>query len=227
MDDPHVTSPTPRVQPQTTARQQPLARASWLPWLLFLAALAALAWVAWKAYGPDRNVDPSGVSAVALQKQNRLQVLKASFSTVTVRQDCRFFCTIKSTQIAVIPAVVNYYVDLATVGRDRVTWSEENKNLTVQVPAVRVEQPNLLVDKARFFREGIWITNAAQEALVRKNVSAARAEAIKSATSAGYLDIARNAARDAIRQNLAIPLQVAGFGDVTVNVRFDGEPATR
>jgi hypothetical protein len=26
-----------------------------------------------------------------------------------------------------------------------------------------------------------------------------------------------------VRQNLAIPLQVAGFGEVTVAVRFDGE----
>ena len=33
------------------------------------------------------------------------------------------------------------------------------------------------------------------------------------------------AARDAIRQNLAIPLSVAGFGNVTVNVRFEGEAA--
>ncbi|HAV80890.1 MAG TPA: DUF4230 domain-containing protein, partial [Erythrobacter sp.] len=29
---------------------------------------------------------------------------------------------------------------------------------------------------------------------------------------------------DAVRQNLTIPLQMAGYGDVTVNVRFDGEP---
>ena len=37
------------------------------------------------------------------------------------------------------------------------------------------------------------------------------------------MGLARAAAKDAIRQNLAIPLEVAGFGEVTVNVRFDGE----
>jgi hypothetical protein len=37
------------------------------------------------------------------------------------------------------------------------------------------------------------------------------------------MGLARSAAKDAIRQNLAIPLEVAGFGEVTVNVRFDGE----
>lgn len=36
--------------------------------------------------------------------------------------------------------------------------------------------------------------------------------------------LARPAARDAMRQNLAIPLSVAGHGSVTVTVRFDGEP---
>ena len=37
------------------------------------------------------------------------------------------------------------------------------------------------------------------------------------------MTLARTAAKDAIRQNLAIPMQVAGFGDVIVRVRFDGE----
>ncbi len=39
------------------------------------------------------------------------------------------------------------------------------------------------------------------------------------------MGLARAAAKDAVRQNLAIPLQVAGFRDATVTVRFDGEPS--
>jgi hypothetical protein len=37
------------------------------------------------------------------------------------------------------------------------------------------------------------------------------------------MGLARNAAKDAVRQNLAIPMQVAGFGGVTVTVTIDGE----
>ena len=37
------------------------------------------------------------------------------------------------------------------------------------------------------------------------------------------MDLARAAAKDAIRQNLTIPLQVAGYRDATVTVHFDGE----
>ncbi|RYY33937.1 MAG: DUF4230 domain-containing protein, partial [Sphingomonadales bacterium] len=35
--------------------------------------------------------------------------------------------------------------------------------------------------------------------------------------------LARQAAKDAVRQNLAIPLQLAGFDRAKVTVRFDGE----
>ena len=45
----------------------------------------------------------------------------------------------------------------------------------------------------------------------------------KAAANPVLMGIARGAAKDAIRQNLAIPLQVAGYGEVTVRVRFDGE----
>jgi hypothetical protein len=41
------------------------------------------------------------------------------------------------------------------------------------------------------------------------------------------MDLARSAAREAIAQNLAIPLQVAGYGDVKVDVRYDGEPGPK
>ena len=51
----------------------------------------------------------------------------------------------------------------------------------------------------------------------------AEQQAMKAAANPVLMGIARGAARDAIRQNLAIPLQVAGYGEVTVRVRFDGE----
>lgn len=39
------------------------------------------------------------------------------------------------------------------------------------------------------------------------------------------IGLARAAAKDAVRQNLTIPLQVAGFGAVSVTLRFDGDAA--
>ena len=76
-------------------------------------------------------------------------------------------------------------------------------------------------------REGAWITRAAQEKLTRENTQGAEQQAAQGAANPALMTLARGAAKDAIRQNLAIPLQVAGFGDVTVAVRFDGEPVPK
>ena len=72
-------------------------------------------------------------------------------------------------------------------------------------------------------REGLWITRNAQDQLTRDNTALAERQAVEQAANPVLLNLARGAAKDAIRQNLAIPLEVAGFGNVTVNVRFDGE----
>jgi capsule polysaccharide export protein KpsE/RkpR len=72
-------------------------------------------------------------------------------------------------------------------------------------------------------REGLLFTRGAQDELTRNNTRLAEQQAQQQAANPVLMGLARSAAKDAIRQNLAIPLEVAGFGEVTVNVRFDGE----
>ena len=72
-------------------------------------------------------------------------------------------------------------------------------------------------------REGVWISRNTQDKLTRENTQIAARQASVEAANPVLLGLAREAARDAIRQNLEIPLSVAGQGDVTVVVRFDGE----
>ncbi len=67
------------------------------------------------------------------------------------------------------------------------------------------------------------ITRDAQEQLNRNNTRLAEQQAAKQAANPVLMNLARTAAKDAVRQNLTIPLQVAGYGNVTVEVRFDGE----
>jgi hypothetical protein len=97
--------------------------------------------------------------------------------------------------------------------------------MDVQLPALIVGRPNLDEARAQYLREGIWITNKAQDRLTRNNTRLAEQQAVQQAANPVLLDLARTAAREAIGQNLAIPLQVAGYGDVKVDVRFDGETA--
>jgi hypothetical protein len=109
--------------------------------------------------------------------------------------------------------------------RDRLRWDEASKTLAVLLPPLKVTRPNLDEARAQYLREGVFITRDAQDKLNRNTTLLAEQQATTQAANPVLMNLARSAARDAIRQNLAIPLQVAGYGDVKVNVRFDGEPA--
>lgn len=130
---------------------------------------------------------------------------------------------VKSRQVAVIPSRVDYTLDLSKMDRNRLAWNENTRTLDVLLPPLTVGKPNLDEARAQYLREGIWITREAQDNLSRTNTRTAEAEAMKQAANPVLMNLARSAAKDAIRQNLAIPMEVAGFGNVTVNARFEGE----
>src|SRR5690606_38562546 len=155
--------------------------------------------------------------------QNRLTVFSAQLSPVVSSEDSRLFGAIRSRQVAVIPARVDYALDLSQMDASRLRWDEATSTLDVQLPPLRVSRPNLDEGRAQYLREGIWITRDAQDSLTRQNTRLAEQQAVDQAANPGLLSLARSAARDAIRQPLAIPLSVSGFGRVTGNVRFHGE----
>jgi hypothetical protein len=213
---------TPTPPPASNGQAQ--ARSAALPWLLFILAVVLAGWLAWKMLGPDYNSgDPLATSLVAFEKQNKLTVFSAELAPVVASQDSRLFGAIKSRQVAVIPARVDYTLDLSSMNRNRLGWVAESKTLSVLLPPLTIGKPNLDEARAQYLREGIWISRDTQDSLTRKNTRLAESQAMKQAANPVLVNLAKGAAKDAIRQNLAIPLEVAGFGDVTVNVRFDGE----
>ncbi len=196
-----------------------------LPWLLFLCAAALAAWLAWQMWRPASMGDPLATSLVAFNKQDRLTVFSAELAPVVSSDDSRLFGLVTSHQVAVIPARIDYAIDLGKVGRDRMHWDLASRTLTMRLPALEVTRPNLDEARAQYLREGVWITRAAQGKLTRDNTKLAEQQAMAQAANPVLMGLARSAAKDAIRQNLAIPLQVAGFGDVKLSVSIDGEPA--
>lgn len=235
MDDPHLTRDDRLTRPVEVdrapspppARRENLARVQALPWLLFILMLALAAWLAWRAFGPADYGDPLATSLVAFEKQNKLTVFSAQLSPVVAAEDSRAFGLLTSRQVAVIPARVDYTLDLSQVDAGRLAWDEDTSTLDVRLPPIEVGTPNLDEARAQYLREGLWITREAQDALTRDNTRLAEQQAVAQAANPVLMDLARQAARTAVRQNLAIPLEVAGFGDVTVNVRFDGERPAR
>lgn len=217
MDDPSLT-PSP---PALVKRDTSLARLPFLPWALFLVTLAAAAFFAWKWLEPEDIGDPLATSLVAFEKQDKLTVFSAELAPVVSSNDSRMFGLVNSKQVAVIPARVDYTVNLASVGRERLSWNAETQTLGVKLPPLSVSRPNLDEARAQYLRDGIWISRDAQDKLNRDNTRLAEAQAVTQAANPVLMNLARQAAREAISQNLSIPLQVAGYGKARVNVTFE------
>lgn len=194
-----------------------------LPWFLFALALALAGFLGWRLWQPADAGDPLATSLVAFERQNSLTVFSAELAPVVSSDDSRLFGLVKAKQVAVIPARIDYTVDLAAVDRNRMRWDAATKTLTVRLPPLRLSRPNLDEARAQYLREGMWIGREAQDKLTRENTLMAERLAGQQAANPVLMGLARTAAKDAVRQNLAIPMQVAGFGGVTVTVTIDGE----
>ena len=208
-------------------QDRPLARVQAVPWLIVIVLLAAVAWLGWRAFFYQEEGDPVGSAMLAFEKQNSLTVFSSRFEVVAESVDRRGVLNIdllESRQAAIIPATVEYRLDLSTMDRDRFAWEAGSETLSVVLPALRISRPNLDEAAQTTFTEGTYVTRDASTDLARNNSQQAERKAAAFAKNPEVLALARQAAKDAVRQNLTIPLQMAGYGDVTVNVRFDGEP---
>lgn len=211
-------------------RETPLARMQAAPWMLVIVLLAAVAWLTWRAFFHQEEGDPVGSAMMAFEKQNSLTVFSSRFETVAESEDARGVMGIdvlKSRQAMIVPATVEYRLDLSQMDRDDFAWNAERGVLEVVLPPLRISRPNLDEAKARIFTEGTFVTRDASTALSQNNSAQAERRAQVFAKNPEILALARNAAKDAIRQNLAIPLQVAGYEDARVSVRFANEAAPR
>lgn len=204
-----------------------IARQFALPWYLFAGALALASWALWKAYGPSPYGDPLATSLAAFEKQNKLTVFSAQLAPVVSSDDERAYGLLKSRQIAVIPARVDYAVDFAKVTAQSLVWDEAKQTLTVTLPPLTISRPNLDEARALYLREGVWITGPAQAKLTRDNTKLAEQQAVQQAANPALLDLAREAARVAVTQNLTAPLTAVGHRGATVTVRFAGETPPR
>jgi hypothetical protein len=176
-------------------------------------------WALW----PGARGDVLGTTLTAFEKQNRLTVFSAQLSPVVAADSESLLGMLRVKQVAVIPARVDYSVDLSAMTAKRLAWDAKAKRLDVLLPPVGPGPPNLDEGRAQYLREGVWISRTTQDKLTRENTEAAQRQAGIEAANPVLLGLARAAAKDAVRQNLSIPLAVAGYGDVIVSVRFDGE----
>lgn len=198
------------------------------PWIVVLLLVAALAWLAWEKWGPEERGDIVATSMIAFEKQNALTVFSSRFDVVAESVSTPSVGpfeveSLQSRQAMIVPATVEYRLDLSEMDRGNFDWDEAAQSLSVTLPPLEVSQPNLNEAEARYFTDGLYVSRDASVSLSRNNSRQAATRANDFARNPEVMGLARTAARDAVRQNLAIPLQVAGFGEVEVRVRFADE----
>jgi hypothetical protein len=201
-------------------------RANLGPWVL-VAALAALAlFLGWRAYVYEEEGDPVASAMLAFERQNALVVFASRFEVVAeseYEQSVGPFTVRRVRQAAIIPASVDYRLDLSAMDADDFRWQDATSTLTVTLPRLQTSRPNLDEAEARIFTEGLLNTAGSQQMLAEKNSQIAEEKALAFAKNAEILALARAAAKAAVQQNLAVPLAVAGFDDARIEVRFEGE----
>ncbi|MFB0612588.1 DUF4230 domain-containing protein [Aurantiacibacter poecillastricola] len=204
------------------------AAARGAPWIVVLLLVVALAWLAWEKWGPQERGDIVATSMLAFEKQNALTVFSSRFDVVAESVSTPSVGpfevdALQSRQAMIVPATVEYRLNLSEMERGNFDWDETAQTLDVTLPDLEVSEPNLDEGQARYFTDGLYVSRDASVSLSRNNSRQASERANDFARNPEVLGLARTAARSAVRQNLAIPLQVAGFGEVQVNVRFDDE----
>lgn len=230
MDDRRLSQDeTSTVEPRTGRRHEPgLARVQAAPWLIVIVLLAAVAWLGWRAFFYEEEGDIVGSAMLAFEEQNSLTVFSSRFEVVAESVNTPSVGPVnigplESRQAMIVPATVEYRLDLSQMDRSAFAWDPETETLDVVLPELRISTPNIDEGAARYFTDGLYVSRDASVSLSRNNSRQAAARAASFAKNPQILAMARKAARQAIRQNLAIPLEVAGYGDVTVNVRFAGQ----
>jgi hypothetical protein len=207
-----------------------LARLQVVPWMLVIVLLAATAWLTWRAFFHQEEGDPVGSAMLAFEKQNALTVFSSRFEVVAEsvnNQRVLGVPVLQSRQATIVPATVEYRLDLSGMGRGDFQWAPETGRMMVTLPQLQISRPNIDEAAARVFTEGTFVTREAAQDLARNNSAQAERRAAEFAKNPEVLNLARQAAAQAVRQNLAIPLQVAGYQNATVEVRFEGQSTAR
>ena len=222
MDD-RVTPPA--VAPRRGGVAAFLAKAAGVLVLLALAGMLAV-WGVQRYIAERLAPDPTTVARASLdglREQNRLSAFAARFVAVTTSRQAALGFSAEKTLI--MPGMVRYEVDLGRLTQRDVTWEPGSRTLSVRLPPVEVDGPQVDLNAIREYGSGGVLTTFtdAEKRLDEANRRAGQAELVRQAREPTMIRLARDATRRAVERSFAMPLRAAGV-DATVKVRFADEP---
>jgi hypothetical protein len=131
-------------------------------------------------------------------------------------------------QSLIVPANVDYMLDLSDLDASQIDFDEEQKQLTIYLPALTLGDITFDVVGAQTTNSGLLTFSQAEvDRLSRENFRSAKRAFIKSAQSPTLVLAARSAAEAQIASTFRLALRAAGRSDVRVSAHFGNRPQWR
>lgn len=203
-------------------------RKTWAAVVVVVLAIAGIAY--WSVKGEQEKrkeaelqlgLESSKMINISFQQRSDLVVARISGDVVS-KVDCvgRLFHPEQTTKA---PATVSYSIPLNSIEASEYSWNEEKKRLTINIPDVRVEDPNLDISKQIVRQRGKFISRECGLVLARKTAVALTGRARAQANMPVNMANAREAARKAVADLASGILSGTEMRGVTVAVRLPGE----
>lgn len=198
--------------------------------LLPIATFGLGYWVAPKEQ-LDRAVEQSGFLQVdtkqvlattveSLREENKMLVFSYK-GTAQVSVKRTKLWVFGGTQQLIVPAVVNYYIDLQDLTLADVAFDEKTKIVRVKLPKVTLGDIAFQPEKATTINGGLltWSQDQVDE-LQKLNYASARRAMTAQAQGQGMVAAARRRAINNVQSYFEIPLRIVGQPDVEVVATF-------
>jgi len=190
--------------------------------LLLGVLLGITTGIADRIFGGPNPATIATASLESMRAENRLTVFAARYVSVVTSQEQKLGGLVSSQRTLIMPGDVRYELDMAKLQPKDVTWDGSKHLLTVQLPEIDVAGPDIDINAVKEYGGGgvlSALTNT-NEQLDQNNRARAVADLRKQATAQVPMQLARQAARQAVERSFAMPLLAAGFKDVKVAARF-------
>lgn len=156
----------------------------------------------------------------SLRSENKMLVF-AFKGTARVRAERSWAWVVKGKQELIVPAVVNYYVDLSKLSLAHVTYDEKAKLVRVKVPPVIIGDIAFQPEQATTINGGLLTYSQSQvDELLKRNYAKARRAVTAQAQGKAFVEAARSRAIDNVETYFEVPLRIAGRPDVEVAATF-------
>lgn len=160
-------------------------------------------------------------TVASLREENKLLVYSYK-GTATVNASRKALWFLHGRQKIIVPAVVNYTMDLSDLSLTDVRYEDASKLVTVKLPRLTIGDIAFQPEEATTINGGLLTFSEEQTEDLRKlNYASARRAMIKQAQQAGFVKVASQRAIANVESYFTIPLRLAGLPDVRVVATFD------